>query len=265
MPAPPSPEKKNAFHALVEVVGRLRRECPWDREQTSESIMPYLIEEAYEVLEALEAEDPPELRNELGDLLLQIVLQAEMASERGHFDVYDVAAAVREKMIRRHPHVFGDLAVDGKEDVLRNWSRIKDAERREKDAAGSILSGVPASAPALLRAERLGEKASRVGFDWPDARSVLDKVREELGELEQALDANDPAAIEHEVGDCLFALSSLARRSGISAELALARALARFLDRFHYVEGELRKRNRPIHDATLEEMEALWQAAKRRA
>ncbi len=264
MATPLSPEKRNAFHALVEVVGRLRRECPWDREQTSQSIMPHLIEEAYEVLEALEAESPSEVRSELGDLLLQIVFQAELATERGEFDVYDVAEAVREKMIRRHPHVFGTVAVDGKKEVLRNWSRIKDVERREKDAAGSILSGVPVSAPALLRAERLGEKASRAGFDWPDARSVLEKVREELGELERALDANDPAAIEHEVGDCLFALSSLARRAGVSAELSLIRALGRFLDRFHYVEGELRKQNRPIHDATLEEMEALWQAAKRR-
>jgi MazG family protein len=255
---------KESFQALVEVVGRLRRECPWDREQTSKSIMPYLIEEAYEVLEALEAEDAVEVRNELGDLLLQILLHSEMASERGEFDVYDVAEAVREKMIRRHPHVFDNLAVEGKEEVLRNWSRIKDAERREKKGRSSVLDGVPASLPALLRAERLGEKASRVGFDWAEAKAVLEKVREEVDELERALESKDAAAIEHEVGDCLFALTSLARKYSISAELALTRTLERFLDRFHHVEAGLRERNRPIHDATLGEMEALWQEAKRR-
>jgi tetrapyrrole methylase family protein / MazG family protein len=263
MSRPPS-ETASAFIALVETVARLRRECPWDREQTSKSIMPFLIEEAYEVLEALEAENPAEVRGELGDLLLQILLHAEMAAERGEFDVRDVIEAVRTKMVHRHPHVFGDLAVAGKDEVLDNWSRIKAQERRAKQEDASVLAGVPATMPALLRAERLGEKASRVGFDWPEAKAVLDKVREEIGELEEALEAGDAANIEWELGDCLFALASLGRKAGISAELALTRTLGRFVSRFRAIEEELERQGRSAHDATLEEMEALWQRAKRR-
>ena len=260
----PSSETAAAFIALVETVARLRRECPWDREQTSKSIMPFLIEEAYEVLEALEAENPDEVRGELGDLLLQILLHAEMASERREFDVHDVIEAVRTKMVRRHPHVFGDLSVAGKDEVLDNWSRIKAQERRAKREDASVLAGVPTTMPALLRAERLGEKASRVGFDWPDATAVLEKVREEVGELEAALAAGRAAEIEGELGDCLFALASLARRAGVSAELALTRALERFIVRFRSVEKDLAARGSSPHQATLEEMEALWQEAKRR-
>jgi MazG family protein len=226
--------------------------------------MPFLIEEAYEVLEALESENPAEVRGELGDLLLQIVLHAEIASERGEFDVHDVIEAVRSKMVHRHPHVFGDLAVAGKEEVLDNWSRIKAAERRAKREDASVLAGVPATMPALLRAERLGEKASRVGFDWPDAPPVLEKVREEVDELAAALAAGSAGEIEAELGDSLFALVSLGRKAGISAELALTRTLERFASRFRTVEAELERRGRSPHDASLEEMEALWQEAKRR-
>jgi len=260
----PASETASAFVALVETVARLRRECPWDREQTSKSIMPFLIEETYEVLEALEAEDPAELRGELGDLLLQILLHAEIASERGEFDVRDVIEAVRTKMVRRHPHVFAELVVAGKNEVLDNWSRIKAAERRANREDASVLADVPATMPALLRAERLGEKASRVGFDWSDAPSVLEKVREEVGELEVALAAGSASEIEAELGDCLFALVSLGRRAGISAELALTRTLERFASRFRSIEAELERRGRSPHDAPLEEMEALWQEAKRR-
>jgi len=263
MSRPPS-ETASAFVALVETVARLRRECPWDREQTSKSIMPFLIEETYEVLEALEAEDPAEVRGELGDLLLQILLHAEIASERGEFDVRDVIEAVRTKMVRRHPHVFAELAVAGKNEVLENWSRIKAEERRAKREDASVLAGVPASMPALLRAERLGEKASRVGFDWPDAPSVLAKVREEVGELEAALAAGSADEIEAELGDCLFALVSLGRKAGVSAELALTRTLERFVCRFREIEAELERRGRSAHESSLEEMEALWQEAKRR-
>jgi tetrapyrrole methylase family protein/MazG family protein len=254
-----------AFLSLVETVARLRRECPWDREQTSKSIMPFLLEETYEVLEALDAEDPNEVRAELGDLLLQILLHAEMASERAEFDLTGVIEAVRDKMIRRHPHVFENLAVDGTRDVLANWSRIKAEERRAKNEDHSVLAGVPATLPALLRAERLGGKASHVGFDWPDAAGVLGKVREELAEIEAALGARDPAELEAEIGDCLFALASFARKAGVSAELALKRALERFSDRFRRVEAELASRGRSAHETTLEEMEALWQEVKRGA
>jgi MazG family protein len=260
----PAPDTASSFLNLMETVARLRRECPWDREQTSKSIMPFLIEETYEVLEALESEKPEEVRGELGDLLLQILLHAEMAAERGEFDIRAVMDAVREKMIRRHPHVFAGLAVAGTQEVLGNWSRIKAEERRAKQADASVLAGVPLSLPALLRAERLGEKAARVGFDWPNARTVLDKVQEELLELRAALEEGRVEEVESEVGDCLFALTSLARKSGVSAELALRRALERFVDRFRFVERELERQGRSPHDASLEEMEALWQQAKRR-
>ncbi|MBI2964010.1 MAG: nucleoside triphosphate pyrophosphohydrolase [Deltaproteobacteria bacterium] len=253
-----------AFSSLVETVARLRRDCPWDREQTPRSIMPFLIEEAYEVLEALESGEATEICGELGDLLLQILLHSEMASESGAFDVCDVIEAVRDKMVRRHPHVFGDLAVGGTGEVLANWSRIKAEERRTRNQDVSALAGVPSALPALLRAERLGEKAGRVGFDWSEARAVLDKVREELAELAAALDGGTAQEIDAELGDCLFALASLGRKAGVSAELALTRALERFVARFRRVEAELARRGRSPDAASLEEMEALWQEAKRR-
>jgi MazG family protein len=253
-----------AFLALVDTVARLRRDCPWDREQTSKSIMPFLIEETYEVLEALESETPDDVRGELGDLLLQILLHAEMASERREFDVGDVIEAVRSKMVRRHPHVFGNVAVTGADEVLENWSAIKAAERRAASKDVSALAGVPAALPALLRAERLGEKASRVGFDWATPLDVLDKVREELAELDTALASGAAAEIEGELGDCLFALASIGRKAGLSAELALTRALDRFVRRFRDVEAGLERAGRSVREASLEELEALWQEAKRR-
>jgi MazG family protein len=252
----------DAFDRLVEVMHRLRRECPWDKEQTSRSILPYLIEETYEVLEAIEDGGPAEVRAELGDLLLQVLFHAELAKERGEFDVHDVADAIRQKMIRRHPHVFAGVEVANAEAVLAQWSRIKRAERTSANAEASVLDGVPRSMPALLRAERLGEKASRVGFDWPDARSVLDKVHEELAELEQAIAGESAERIEDEVGDLLFAIASFARKSGSSAELALGRALARFETRFRAVERDVAASGRDIHDLSQGELEALWQKAK---
>jgi tetrapyrrole methylase family protein/MazG family protein len=260
----PGPDTASSFLELVETVATLRRDCPWDREQTSKTIMPFLIEETYEVLEALESEKPEEVRGELGDLLLQILLHAEMAAERGEFDIRSVMDTVREKMVRRHPHVFAGLEVAGMQEVLGNWSRIKAEERRAKQEDPSVLAGVPPSLPALLRAERLGEKAARVGFDWSTACAVLDKVHEELVELGAALEAERVEDVESEVGDCLFALTSLARKCGVSAELALRRALERFVDRFRFVERELERQGRSAHDASLEEMEALWRQAKRR-
>jgi nucleoside triphosphate diphosphatase len=262
MGRPPS-RTAAAFEELVETVARLRRDCPWDREQTSKSIMPFLVEETYEVLEALESADPEEVRGELGDLLLQIVLHAEIASERGDFDITGVIEAVRSKMVRRHPHVFGDVEVAGIGEVLANWARIKAEERRAKSGEASVLDGVPSALPGLLRAQRLGEKASRIGFDWPDATAVLGKVREELRETEAALAAGRPDEIEAEIGDCLFALVSVARKAGVSAEFALTRTLERFIERFHNVESELARRGRTVHESSLEEMEALWQQAKR--
>jgi tetrapyrrole methylase family protein/MazG family protein len=260
----PRSRTASAFVDLVETVARLRRDCPWDREQTSKSIMPFLVEETYEVLEALESEDPEEVRSELGDLLLQILLHAEIASERGEFDLTDVIEAVRGKMVRRHPHVFGDVTVEGTAEVLANWARIKAEERSAKSTRVSVLDGVPNALPALLRAERLGEKASRIGFDWPSATDVLAKVREEVAEAEAALAGGRTEEIEAEIGDCLLALTSLGRKAGISAEFALTRAVERFIGRFHHVESELARRGRSVHESSLEEMESLWQEAKRR-
>src|SRR5579862_4106542 len=194
------------FEALVRIMHRLRAPggCPWDREQTHDSIKPYLIEEAYEVAEAIDAHDDGELCTELGDLLLQIAFHAEMAAEQDRFSIADVIRAISDKMMRRHPHVFGDVRVGGADDVVRNWSRIKAAER-ESSADTSALAGVPLAMPALLRAQRLGEKAGHAGFDWTDAAGVLDKLDEELGELRGAIERGERAEIEAELGDLLFA------------------------------------------------------------
>ena len=251
------------FQQLVDVMHRLRKECPWDREQTARSIMPYLIEETYEVLDALEQGNPAALLDELGDLLLQVLFHSEIASESGDFDVYDVIDGIREKMIRRHPHVFAGATAADAESVLENWTRIKQEERRAAGESTSLLAGVPRALPALVRAQRLGDKASRVGFDWSAAREVLAKVREEIDELAAALEEGDPAAIDHEVGDCLFALTSLARKARVDAELALQRSLERFRKRFLHIENTLESSGRDIHRTPIDELEALWNEAKK--
>jgi nucleoside triphosphate diphosphatase len=254
-----------AFAELIAIMERLRRPggCPWDREQTHASIKPYLIEEAYEVIEAIEAEDPVELRTELGDLLLQIVFHAEMARESGHFTIEDVVRTICEKMIRRHPHVFGDVQVKDAQEVLRNWSRIKAEERRHHEDR-SALAGVPRAMPALLRAQRLGEKASRVGFDWARPEEVLDKLQEELDELRAAYHIGEPAAVEAELGDLIYAATSLARHLDLNAEDAVTKACDRFVRRFRYIEERLSAAGKDIHHTPLSEQEALWQEAKGR-
>lgn len=253
-----------AFEELVRIMHRLRSPggCPWDREQSHASIKPYLIEEAYEVAEAIDARDDQELRTELGDLLLQIVFHAEMAAEEKRFDIVDVIRAISEKMVRRHPHVFADTKVSGADDVLRNWSRIKSDERKASDDS-SALAGVPRAMPALLRAQRLGEKAGHAGFDWADANGVLGKLREELGELEEAVRSGDRAAAARELGDLLFAATSLARHLKTSSEDALKDAADRFSTRFRRMEEALAAQQRDMHSATPAELDALWEDAKR--
>jgi len=253
-----------AFEELVRIMHRLRSPggCPWDGEQTHDSIKPYLIEEAYEVVEAIDARNDDDLRGELGDLLLQILFHSEMAAERGRFSIGDVIAAISAKMVRRHPHVFGDTQVSGAAEVVRNWSRIK-AEERQTAEDASALAGVPRAMPALLRAQRLGEKAGHAGFDWADTRGVFDKLREELGELDAALASGDPAAAEAELGDLLYATTSLARHLRVSAEDALTRAADRFSRRFRHMEAALLSQQRDLHRATAEELDALWEEAKR--
>ena len=254
------------FRDLVDVVARLRGPggCPWDREQTHESLRPCLLEECYETLDAIDRDDPQAIREELGDLLLQIVFQAQVAAEVGAFTVEDVIAGVIDKMVRRHPHVFGDATVSGSAEVVRNWSRIKAEERAGRGTADpSVLSGLPPALPALHAAARMGEKAARVGFDWASSADALGKVREELAELEEALASADPSRVEHELGDVLFALASVGRLAEQSPEMALRRALTRFDRRFRAMEDKVRRTGRDLHDLTPAELDALWNEAKR--
>jgi tetrapyrrole methylase family protein/MazG family protein len=252
---------------LVEIMARLRGEsgCPWDREQTSESIKPYLLEETYEVLEAIDEQDPAKLKEELGDLMLQIVFHAQMAEEAGVFTASDVLAAINDKLVRRHPHVFGDVKAETAQEVLFNWEQIKQTERRREKGQASLLDGVPRELPALLRAHRLQEKASRVGFDWSEAQEVFRKVEEELGELRAAMQGQAAERVEAELGDLLFALVNLSRFLAVNPEEALRKTIARFIARFRYIEEELARRGRSLRQASLEEMDALWAEAKAQA
>jgi len=252
------------FVELVGIMARLRGEhgCPWDREQTPESLKPYLIEETYEVLEAIDDQDPATIRDELGDLLLQVVFHAQMAEEVGSFGIGDVLRAINEKLVRRHPHVFGEVKVDSAQEVLFNWEQIKQTERQKTNSQPSLLDGVPREMPALLRARRLQEKASRVGFDWTEAQAVLRKVEEEFTELQAAMEGGAPVKIEAELGDLLFALVNLSRFLSVNPEEALRKTIARFIARFRYIEEELARRGRSLAKATLEEMDALWAEAK---
>lgn len=258
-----------ALERLAEVMRRLRAPdgCPWDKEQDLKSLRPYLIEEAYEVLEEMDriAAGGPwsPLKEELGDLLFQIVFHARLAEERGEFDLGDVCHAIAEKLTRRHPHVFGEAKVSGSTQVLENWAKLKAKERQEKHGrVGSVLDGVPSQAPALQRAERLTEKASRIGFDWPNLAGVRAKLAEELAELDQAIAQQDKAAMEHELGDVLFSLANVARHLGVAPEDAARAANHRFTERFHQVEAGLERRGVPFGEASLELMDQLWNEAK---
>jgi tetrapyrrole methylase family protein/MazG family protein len=253
------------FRRLVAIMTRLRGEggCPWDREQTHESLVPYAIEEAYEVKEAIDRSDMDSLREELGDLLLQVVFHAQLARETGRFDVDDVARAICAKLIGRHPHVFGDVEVGSSAEVLQNWEQIKLGEKRERQEEPSRLSGVPKELPALLRAHRVQEKAARVGFDWEHVRDVFAKVREEIAELESAVEQGQTAPIKAEIGDLLFALVNLSRFLNVQSELALHDTIERFIERFRHIEQRAAEQVRQLEDMTLAEMDALWDEAKR--
>ena len=257
-------EPHASFARLVEIMAILRSPdgCPWDLEQTTDSLKPYLIEETYEVLEALEEKDWPAFKEELGDLLLQVVFHAQLMSETGTFTIDDVAQAISDKLVRRHPHVFGDVKVKDADEVAQNWVKIKEQEKKGK-ADQSILAGVPTGAPALIQAQRLGEKASRVGFDWTSALAVFEKVEEESRELAETLSAADKERQEHELGDLLLVLTSLARHLDLSAESALRKASARFNHRFRYIETQLAQTQEDIHTTPIERLEELWQAAKK--
>ena len=243
--------------------------CPWDIDQTFRTIAPYTIEEAYEVADAIERDDMPALKEELGDLLLQVVYHSQMASETGAFRFDDVAAAIADKMVDRHPHVFGDLRIADADAQTVSWEARKAAERAKK-ASGTeptgALDGVARALPALLRAEKIQKRAARVGFDWTTIGPVIDKIEEELGELRAELDAGktDPARITDELGDVLFAVANLARHCKVDPEAALRSTNDKFERRFRYVEQQLALQGRKPAEATLDEMEALWQDAKTR-
>ena len=261
--------EQSGIERLLKVMARLRDPnggCPWDLEQDFSTIAPYTIEEAYEVADAIERQDFDDLEGELGDLLLQVVYHAQMAKEAGRFDFETVAARIAEKMIRRHPHVFGEAEVESAAAQTIAWEEAKAAEREQKEAAGgdpSVLADLPLGLPALTRAAKLQRRAARVGFDWPEVAPVLDKLEEELAELKAELAAGGShERLADEVGDLLFAAVNLARHLGIDGETALRRANQKFERRFRAIEEALRAAGRRPEDASLDEMEALWQAAK---
>jgi len=248
---------------LLAIMARLRdpdRGCPWDREQNFAMIAPYTIEEAYEVADAIEREDMTALKDELGDLLLQVVFHARMAEEAGLFAFDDVAQAIADKMERRHPHVFGDAEIASVAAQNEAWEAHKAAEREAKGEAASVVEGVAIALPALVRAAKISRRAARIGFDWPDADSVIDKIEEELDEIEDAIDDRaPPAALEEEIGDLLFATANLARKLDIEPETALRRATAKFERRFRRVETLAAERG---IGRNLDALEALWQEVK---
>lgn len=252
------------FDQLLGIMERLRGPggCPWDREQTRTSLRPYLIEEAYEVLEALEADEAGALREELGDLLLQVVFHAEIAKERGEFTMGDLLTALCDKLVRRHPHVFGDGQLTSSSQVLAQWEAIKQREAAEGGRSRGLLDGLPRALPALLRAQRLQSKAAQVQFDWPDASAAWDKVQEEIAEAAEALATGDRERIREELGDVLFSLVNVARLSQVDAEGALDQAIGKFQRRFKYMECALRARGTSLTDASQDELEQSWEAAK---
>lgn len=260
------------FARLVAIMAALRdpeHGCPWDIEQDFDSIAPYTIEEAYEVAEAITARDFAGLKDELGDLLFQVVYHAQMANEAGHFEVRDVATAIAEKMLRRHPHVFGDASIEDADAQTRAWENQKAREREAKARAEgrvpSVLDGVSVAYPALMRAVKLQKRAVRVGFDWPESAQVIDKIEEELGELRAELqDGAVPDRVEDEMGDLLFTVVNLARYVGVDPETALRRTNAKFERRFRAVEGALAEDGRTPEQSTLEEMDRLWSEVKMR-
>ena len=236
--------------------------CPWDLEQTFASIAPYTVEEAYEVADAIERNDLSDLKEELGDLLLQVVFHARMAQEQGAFDFDDVARAINEKMVRRHPHVFGEASFASGAEQTAAWEAMKAQERAGKGRDQSLLDDVPRGLPALTRAVKLPRRAARVGFDWPNTDFVLEKLREEVGEMEAEIAAGDQEALRGELGDVLFVIANLARKLDIEPEDALRSSNAKFIRRFRFIEQALAERGRTPDQSDLEEMDALWDAAK---
>lgn len=252
-----------SFEAFTEIIAHLRAPngCPWDREQTHESLRRHLLEEAYETITAIDSGDFNSMREEFGDLLLQVVLQSQIGNEEGQFNVNQVIQGIYSKIIRRHPHVFGDLKLNGVEGVLANWEKLKEKERGEKKEDKGLLDGVPLALPALSQAQEYQDRAARVGFDWPQIKGVLDKVKEEIDEIK---DAESDFELASEIGDLFFALVNMARWKNVDAESVLRGTNKKFKQRFSYVEREVKKEGHNLSDMTLEEMDTLWEKAKSR-
>ena len=246
------------FENLVAIMKRLRKECPWDREQTHDSIKGHTIEEAFEVVQAIDDKDYDELKSELGDLLLHVVFHSEIALGENRFSIEDVIRAITDKLIRRHPHVFGDVDVADSQEVKKNWEQIKMTEGRE-----SVVDGVPLTLPALLKAYRMQDKAAKVGFDWRQREDVWKKVEEETQELHAAIEHESHARIEEEFGDLLFALVNYARFVHINPEDALRKTIDKFATRFRYIEKRMKEEGKEIQESSLEEMDVFWEEAKR--
>lgn len=252
------------FKRLVDIIAALRAPggCPWDRKQNHKSLKPYIIEEAYEVIEAIESADDEKFSEELGDLLSQIVMHSQMAKERGAFGIETVAGKIADKLVERHPHVFAHRIELTPEEVLHNWERIKLEKSNSPDY--SVLQGVPPSLPALLKAFRVQEKVGRYGFDWKNPGDVIEKVKEEIAEFEDSLKSGEKSKQEHEFGDLLFTLVNLGRHLGMQPEEALNGTIRRFTKRFQYIEDRLRERGKTLADSNLDEMDKLWEEAKKK-
>lgn len=247
-----------AIERLLVIMDELREQCPWDRKQTFESLRSLTIEETYELADAIIEGNQEEIKKELGDLLLHIVFYAKIGSETNDFDLADIAHSIAEKLIQRHPHIYGDVTVSGAEDVKKNWEALK-----LKEGNKSVLSGVPKGLPSLIKAMRIQEKAAGVGFDWENRKQVWDKCEEELDELNEALKKKDKKAIESEMGDVLFSLVNYARFIGVDPSNALEKTNQKFIKRFSYIENEAKRIEKNINDLSLGEMENYWQAAKK--
>ena len=252
-------EKIQAFGEFLDVLDTLRVKCPWDAKQTNESLRPNTIEEVYELVDALMADDTANICKELGDVLLHVAFYSKIAEEKGQFDVADVCTRLKDKLIFRHPHIYGDVKADNADEVIQNWEQIK---LKEKGGNKTVLSGVPSALPALIKANRIQEKARNVGFDWEDREHVWDKVKEEVSEVEAEIKNGSAKEIDAEFGDLLFAVINAARLYGVDPENALERTNRKFISRFNYIEAKANEKGIALKDMTLGEMDKLWEEAK---
>lgn len=253
-------EKMEAFGRFLDVLDELREKCPWDRKQTNESLRPNTIEETYELCDALIRNDTKDVCKELGDVLMHVCFYSKLADEKGEFDIKDVCDRLCEKLIYRHPHVFGDTVAESAGEVVQNWEQLK---LKEKDGNKTVLSGVPQSLPTLIKAYRIQDKARAVGFDWEERSQVWDKVKEEIGEFEEALDNMGKEQAEEELGDVLFSLINAARLYGLNPDNALEHTNQKFIRRFGYIEQQTIRQGKSLKDMTLAEMDVLWEEAKK--